>query len=286
MLETVTSLLSEYHIDLQGCLPLSSCHITRQYLLDRVDITDGSVIIFAIPYYTEACDKRRGLSAYAVSRDYHLFVREMADELQKRLKNAFPANRFAFFADHSPIDERDAAARAGLGVIGKNGLLITEKYSSYVFLGEIIIDAVLPSREFPLTTCHGCGACLAACPWKRGESEICLSALSQKKGELSDAEKATLVRYGCVWGCDICQEVCPYTERARKAGTLYTEIPFFKQESLPFVTSSIIGTMEEKDFASRAYSWRGRETIVRNLTLVEESYDPERGDPVPEKATE
>lgn len=286
MLDTIISLFSEYHIDLYGCLPLSRCRITRRYLLDKVGIIDGSVVIFAIPYYTEACDKRRNLSAYAVSRDYHLFVREMADELQRRLNDTFPANRFAFFADHSPIDERDAAVRAGLGVIGKNGLLITEKYSSYVFLGEIITDAVLPSQEFPLTTCHGCGACLAACPWKRGESEICLSALSQKKGELSEAEQALLSRYDSVWGCDICQEVCPYTKQARKTGTLYTEIPFFKQDTLPLLSSDLVRTMEEKDFASRAYSWRGRETIVRNLTVVEESYDPERGDPIPKEATE
>lgn len=286
MLEAVISLLSEYHIDFHGCLPLSNCRITRRYLLDRVGITDGSVIIFAIPYYTEACDKRRGLSAYAVSRDYHLFVREMADDLQIRLQEAFPANRFAFFADHSPIDERDAAVRAGLGVIGKNGLLITEKYSSYVFLGEIITDATLPSREFPLTTCHSCGACLAACPWKRGESEACLSALTQKKGELSDEEKTLLGHYGCVWGCDICQEVCPYTEQSRKTGTLYTEIPFFKQDTLPHLSSHLIRSMEEKDFASRAYSWRGRETIVRNLTVVEASYDPERRDSILKEATE
>lgn len=286
MLDTIISLLSEYNIDLYGCLPLSSCRITRGYLLDRVGIAEGSAVIFAIPYYTEECDGRRNLSAYAVPRDYHLFVREMTDDLQKRLTSAFPSNRFAFFADHSPIDERDAAVRAGLGIIGKNGLLITKKYSSYVFLGEIVTDAVLPSREFPPATCHNCGACLTACPWKRGESDICLSALSQKKGDLSGAEQELLAHYGSVWGCDICQKVCPYTKQAREAGTLYTEIPFFKQESLPFVTVSLIDAMDEKDFASRAYSWRGRETIVRNLTIAEESYDPERGDPIPKKATE
>lgn len=286
MQNKIFSLLCENHIDLYGCLPLSSCRITRKYLLDKVGIAEGSVVIFAIPYYTEACDLPRNLSAYAVPRDYHLFVREMATRLEERLRNEFPSNRFAIFADHSPIDERDAAVRAGLGVIGKNGLLLTEKYSSYVFLGELITDAPLPYREFPLTFCRDCGTCVAACPWKRGESEICLSALTQKKGELSKNEQGLLTRYGCVWGCDICQEVCPYTKKAKKAGTLYTTIPFFQQNDLPFITSSIIDSMEEKDFASRAYSWRGRETILRNLTMAEDADDPEREDPILKKATE
>lgn len=286
MLTRILSLLGEYHIELCGCLPLLSCHVTRQYLLDKAGITDGSVVIFAIPYYTKACDGDRNLSAYAVPRDYHQFVREMEKELLTRLQNDFPSNRFAFFADHSPIDERDAATRAGLGVLGQNGLLITKPYSSYVFLGELITDAVLPYREYPPATCLSCGACLSACPWQNGECKVCLSALSQKKGALSEQEEAVLSRYGTVWGCDICQEVCPHTKKAKAAGTIYTPIPFFQTGCLPCISLEMITAMKEKDFAHRAYSWRGRETILRNLAIAEESDDTKRGDPSSQKATE
>ena len=286
MLKEIVSLLGEYHIDLYGCLPLSRCRITRPYLLERAEITNGSVVIFAIPYYTRACEKKRNLSAYAVPRDYHSFVREMEKALLTRLEKAFPNSRFAFFADHSPIDERDTAVRAGLGVLGKNGLLITKAYSSYVFLGELITDAALPYREHPLSTCSSCGACLAACPWQRGESEVCLSALTQKKGVLSEVERATLARHNTVWGCDLCQEVCPYTQRAKATGSIYSPIPFFKEDCIPFVSAEQITAMDEKDFACRAYSWRGRETILRNLAIAEESDDAKRGDTSSQKATE
>lgn len=286
MLKKIISLFGKYHIDLCGCLPLSRCRVTRQYLLDKAGIANGSVVIFAIPYYTKACDGDCNLSAYAVPRDYHLFIRDMAQELQERLQNAFPSNRFAFFADHSPIDERDAAVRTGLGVMGKNGLLITEPYSSYVFLGELITDAVLPYREYPPATCSSCGACISVCPWQKGESEVCLSALSQKKGELSEDEQSILSRYGSVWGCDICQEICPHTKRSKAADTIYTPIPFFQTDCLPHITSEIITAMEEKDLACRAYFWRGRETLLRNLAIAEESDDAKRGDQSSQKATE
>lgn len=285
MLNAILSILGEYHIELCGCLPLSRCRVTRQYLLDKAEIYEGSVVIFAIPYYSNVCEKKHNVSAYAVPRDYHLFAHELADTLTARLKTAFPQNKLAVFADHSPIDERDAAVRAGLGVMGKNGLLITEKYSSYVFLGEIVTDAILPYQEYPVRHCISCGACLAACPWQRGESDVCLSALSQKKGVLSDAEHAVLCRYNCIWGCDICQEVCPHTQQARATKTLYTPIPFFQEDCLPLLSSDLINTINEKEFASRAYSWRGRETIVRNLLIAEAAHDPKRRDPIPEEAT-
>ncbi len=256
-------------IDLLSALPLTECRLQKPHLLERAGITDGTVFLIAVPYFTPACAAAdRNLSAYAVSRDYHGFFAELFDELLPLLQKIYPNERFACFADHSPIDERDAAARTGLGIIGRNGLLITEKYSSYVFLGEVVTSAKIETpTPVEIRTCEDCGKCQRACPMAvYGE---CLSALTQKKGELSEAETAYLLRYGSVWGCDICQEVCPHTQRAIKSESIYTKIPYFLERPIPHLTSEILCELSNEEFSRRAYAWRGKQTILRNLLLTE-----------------
>ena len=192
MIEKIKELLEAENIFLYTFCPLENCKITKQYLLDKAEINEGFAVIFAIPYYTHACEESPNISAYAVGRDYHFYVKELEGRLIPKLKESFGDIKFALFADHSPIDERDAAARSGLGIFGKNRLLITEKYSSYIFLSELIVGARLPDgyyTEKETEYCENCGLCQKACPWLRGESHECLSALTQKKGELDKDEK-------------------------------------------------------------------------------------------------
>ncbi len=268
MFEILLNFLQKKNIDLVGALPLSACRIIRPYLLERAKIQNGTVFMLSVPYYTPACEnENRSISAYAVSRDYHLFFEALYEELLPYLAEKFPNNHFAAFADHSPISELHAAARAGLGVIGKNGLLLTQKYGSYVFLGEIITDMEIPCEVQSVKLCEDCGACANACPSVVSEKDLCLSALSQKKGELNQEEKTALLSTGTVWGCDRCQECCPYNLRAKKAGTIYSPVPFFNENTLPAPSMEEIANMSDADFSARAYSWRGRETILRNLRL-------------------
>ena len=268
MFAFLSSFFEKEFIDCYAPIPLSACRIVRPYLLEKEEIENGTVIVMAIPYFSPACmDPERNISAYAVSRDYHLFYRQLFERLLSALREAFPQNKFAAFADHSPIDELDAAAKAGLGKIGKNHLLITPKYSSYVFLGELITDAVLPCEPKPVTPCEGCGKCLSACPME--DCGTCLSALTQKKGELTEHEQACILKYGSLWGCDICQQVCPHTQKALKSQSIASPIPFFGECATPHLTSKILEEMSEEEFLKRAYSWRGRNTILRNLKLAE-----------------
>ena len=256
------------NIDCFAPIPLSACKILRPYLLEHAGITDGTAVMLAIPYFTRAAaSEDRNLSAYAVSRDYHGFFKQLFDELIPLLQATYPAFRFAGFADHSPIAEADAAARAGLGVIGRNNLLITERYSSYVFLGELVTDARLDCTLSELRYCEDCGACRRACPLN--EIGTCLSALTQKKGELSKDEQNTVRKYGSVWGCDLCQEVCPHTKRALKDGSIFSPIPYFSQDTIPHLTAERLDAMSDTEFSSRAYAWRGRDTIARNLKLFQ-----------------
>ena len=269
MFAFLSEILQKNHIDCFAALPLSACRVTKPYLLERAGITSGSAVILAVPYFTPACaSPERNLSAYAVGRNYHAFFDALFEELLPLLKERYPEHRFAGFADHSPIAEIEAASRAGLGVIGKNGLLLTERYSSYVFLGELLTDAPLPYTLVEPRFCESCGLCQKICPMEK--IGTCLSALTQKKGALDEAEIVALRRYGSCWGCDLCQEVCPHTVRAIQSGSIYTPIPYFHENNIPRLNLAILDAMEEDEFQKRAYSWRKRETIRRNLLLLQE----------------
>lgn len=272
MRKTVTELLAQFHIHAVGAVPLSACRIRNAGQLQRAGISSGTAFIMAVPYYSPACDGERNISAYAVPEDYHLFFRQVGQAVLPVLRERFPENRFELYADASPIYEVEAAAMAGLGVVGRNGLLLTELYSSYVFLGSLLTDASVPCEPVPVRHCEDCGACLRACPANLPAPRefLCRSALTQKKGILEKEEEEILGSFPSVWGCDICQEVCPYTKKAKYQGTIYTNIPFFTQNCLPVLTKETILSMSQEAFSRRAYAWRGRDTILRNLELKED----------------
>ena len=263
--------LKSQSIDLFAPIKLSDCKITKKYLLDKagIDPSVGSAIIMAVPYFVKD-DCAGNISEYAKSRDYHLFFDFLFKELTETLNREFPEYKFMGFTDHSPIDEINAAALGGLGIIGANGLFISEKYSSFVFLGELITDAPLNCVKNEIRLCENCGLCFNVCPV--GCDKIgCLSAITQKKGELSDDEKTLILANGSAWGCDICQKVCPHTKRAIKCGSIYSSVPFFNEDRIPFLTYEAIEGMSDGEFEKRAYSWRGKKVLLRNLKLLESS---------------
>ena len=268
-------------------LPLTACTVRRPYLLEKYGIfTSGTAVFFAVPYVMsrDAYDPERNVSLYAVPRDYHLYVRELSETLIPALCAQFASHRFALFADHSPVLEVEAAAKAGLGMIGLNRLLITPDYGSFVFLCEVITDAgwtettglpesAIPTGDAP--TCERCGACLAACPITCGASggmETCLSALTQKKGELTPEEAERLATHPLVWGCDTCQLACPHNRRVLRMGN-DTPLPFFRNHRTVHLTADAVSAMSDQDFSARAYAWRGRGVILRNLRIKEGAPD-------------
>lgn len=246
------------------------CRVIRPHLLR---FEPELILIFAVPYRVTEKKEKQNISEYAIPRDYHIFFRELFEEISARLSERFPEISVTGASDHSPIDEVHAAASAGLGVIGKNRLLITPKHGSYVFIGELYLASAEKKRttELPVNlsspdtditypNCIGCGACIKACP----SPDNCLSSLTQKKGELSEEEKNLIRESGCAWGCDICQNVCPMNRDAAD-----TSVPFFLKNRKQNITAKELETMSDDEFSSRAYAWRGRKTIARNLRLVD-----------------
>lgn len=263
-------------------IPLESCRIIRPYLLERAGIASpATALFFAIPYLVAADvhAPERNLSLYAVPRDYHMYVRQLSDEIIPVLREKYPAYPFAVFSDHSPIAESDAAARAGLGVLGKNHMLITREYGSFVFIAEVIVGAdyltVTGQRSDNIPdnppSCPGCGACLRACPAADASGQACsgcLSSLTQKRGMLTASEQAALQRHALIWGCDECQLACPLN-RVALSGTHDTPIDFFLEDRMLFLTAEGLDGMSENDFKKRAFAWRGRDVLKRNLQLHE-----------------
>ena len=93
----------------------------------------------------------------------------------------------------------------------------------------------------------------------------------QKKNILNTHEEEALRKHDLVWGCDICQEVCPYTIDAKRNGTIYSPIPWFAEETITHLSTEMLNDLSDEAFETRAFSWRGRKTILRNLLLKEEN---------------
>jgi len=157
--------------------------------VSRIQIGSQSVIVVLFPYKCRI-EPPKNICRYGAVADYHGVCGNILQSCCDDFKKTFPDNNFELFIDNSPIREVEAAVRAGLGVKGKNGLLINPIYGSFVFIGEIVTDLKLEATNFS-GMCIGCNKCEEMCPTgsiKSGNKTNCLSAITQKKGELTDDE--------------------------------------------------------------------------------------------------
>ncbi|NLP47345.1 MAG: DUF1730 domain-containing protein [Clostridiales bacterium] len=232
------------------------------------DIPDRatSILVALFPYYMgRSSYQGSNISAYAAVRDYHEVVSDRLNSAVELLQEAFPGHGFAAFCDNSPIPEVKAAVEAGLGAYGDNGLLINPKYGSWVFIGEIITSLPLAGKTYEDEgkSCLNCGECSKHCPTRAlGQAggfkkEICLSHISQKKGQLTPKEELMIKNSASAWGCDICQLVCPMNR-----GAQINPLTQFSQSFKPHFQAG-------DEIKGRAFAWRGREVIERNLKLIE-----------------
>ena len=257
--------------DIFGGLPygFSDFDLIKDRLIDcraKARLPEGArtVISVLFPYYLgEEIYKAANVSRYAVSEDYHIVTAELLNASADRLRERFPDNVFEVFIDNSPLPEVRCAVNAGLGCLGKNSLFINGTYGSWVFLGEIVTDRHFPAAGAEPALCARCDRCVKACPMgaitDHGvDRENCLSFLSQKKGDLPERIREKMRETGCAWGCDICQKVCPHNAHAA-----VTPIARFFETAAPHVG-------EDVDVEGRAFAWRGKAVIERNIKVLRE----------------
>ncbi|HUF07571.1 MAG TPA: tRNA epoxyqueuosine(34) reductase QueG [Candidatus Binatia bacterium] len=205
------------------------------------------------------------IARYALGTDYHAALRGRLEALAADLRaERLPAGEVAY-VDDRPLAERALAARAGMGWIGKNTNLLTHaRAGSWVFLGAILTSAELPADEPVRTTCGSCTRCLTGCPTgalvapKTIDARRCISYLTiEHPGVLDEWEAAALGDW--IFGCDVCQEVCPVNADADDAGPLRVPLLPLIEWLLP-----LGGRAFDRAVGTSALTRGGRHRLLRN----------------------
>jgi epoxyqueuosine reductase len=242
-----------------------------------------SILMLAIPYSDpKTVDQEQvgvephgRVAAYAWGEDYHLILPARMQQLMAFIEQQVGgpvANRS--YTDTGPILERDLAQRAGLGWIGKNTCLIHPRHGSYFLLAEIFIDLELePDPSFVTDHCGACTRCLDACPTqcilpdRTLDARRCISYLTiELKDDIPPDIRPLMGEW--VFGCDVCQQVCPWNRFADKTGESAFEprpgIP------LPVLTRELSLTPEEfnRKFKDGPVTRAKRRGYLRNVAVA------------------
>lgn len=230
-----------------------------------------TIVSIAFPYLHDEIHKNNGFSLYTRGLDYHRVVMSYLNKICLFLESL--GGEAMAFVDSNTLPERYIAYLSGIGFIGKNNMLITKKYGSFVFLGEIITDLDIDTKDIkPLenTPCKECNRCYKACPTNsinntEKNCNICMSYITQKKD--IDDEYLYLMK-GRIFGCDTCQNSCPCNR-----DIFYSNIDEFK--SLDFMNNHIntenMLSLTNKEFKETfkitSCGWRGKNVLIRNSLI-------------------
>jgi len=236
-----------------------------------------SIIVLGLNYFniknlqTQNLHKYK-ISLYALGKNYHNHIQKKLKLFEKKLILEYPNIEIKKFVDSAPIMEKYWAMQAGLGFIGKNSLLIEPNKGSWFFLSGVVIDKEFePDIPFSENLCGNCKICIEACPTNAIEEDRvlnakkCISYLTIE--DKSSFEKLNQSWQEWIWGCDICQLVCPYNKSASNSNTKDFDI-------LPQINDVMkLKLWENKTdfdnkFSGTSIKRGGYERIIRNIKHV------------------
>ncbi len=227
-----------------------------------------SVISVLYSYNTDEQPDRNDfrIAKYALGRDYHFVVKEKLNAMLSEIKKVCPQADGRAFVDSAPLFERYFAQKSGLGFIGRNRCLISPKFGSFVFIGELVVNFETNYDSPTNQTCLGCNACIKACPTKaltfdgiNASKCISYQTIEKRDGLDEDVRQAKGNR---IYGCDACQDCCPHNFSVpKKSGIILPEIKSFSTEEL----ANMSNHQFQKKFAATALLRAGRKKILENF---------------------
>jgi epoxyqueuosine reductase len=221
----------------------------------------------------EKTDYRRGSFARASwGEDYHHILQEKLTALAAGIEEIAGEFHFRAMVDTGALIDAAVAARAGLGFIGKNGLLISKEYGSWLYLGEMVTNLEIEPDQAVDYSCGDCTRCLEFCPTKallgdgRMNARRCLSFQTQNKGAMPEEFRENIRTV--IYGCDICQLVCPYNKGVDNHfhPDMEAEPELANPELIPMLDLS--NKQFNDKFGHMAGSWRGKNPLQRNAVYA------------------
>ena len=253
---------------------------------EKIFDSPKTIISIALAYPTLPSQKpervkreRRGAFARASwGEDYHFILSRRMEALIEYIKSEVNQEDVAFkpMVDTGELIDVRVAERAGIGFVGKNGLLVTKEFGSYVYLGELITNIEFPVDAPVDYGCGDCTRCVDFCPTNallgngKMNAQRCLSYQTQTKGFMPKEYRKKMGHV--IYGCDICQQVCPYNKG--KDFHLHPEMEPSVEETHPLLKPLV--TISNKEFKERfgkmAGSWRGKKPLQRNAIIALANY--------------
>jgi len=244
-----------------------------------------SVICVAMNYHVplEPDDRPDAvrIARYALGQDYHVHVKDRLYAVADWLRDVVPGTLTKCGVDTVPLPERELAARAGVGWVGKNTCVIHERVGSYLFLGEVVTTLALPADAPAVDRCGTCTRCIDACPTGaivgpyQLDASRCVSYLTIEQAEEVAPELADRMA-GWAYGCDVCQEVCPWNRRAATA---------LLPELQPLIPTGTLSADAVAGWSQEDYWAATRGTAMRRVKLPQFKRNAARASLVPSPRT-
>lgn len=249
-------------------------NLDKRFDVERLVVGARTVVVCAVSYKNRASAGYPSgfstkIASYACCNDYHSTIKGMLRRMSESLKETYPALSGRIFVDSAPILEKRYAVEAGLGWIGRQSLLVTPRYGSFVLLGELVLCDDCDSYDEPLRSvgCGECRRCIDACPnGAIAECHIdtskCISCATVERFDgVADL-------HGWIFGCDECQSCCPYNKSAPAHVCSEFEPVFDPMTMTADEWSSMTDDEFDRRFSSTPMSRSGlsrlRENVLRN----------------------